>query len=119
MHIDETVTAVLGLLTPEQWKTWLFLIVITSAMTETAKRVFFLRMASVKRKRFVYATAFVVGAMAAYFGYATVGTEWTPVYYWAMFGVTAGPLANFLHWVTLGAIAWKFPGLADALKGKR
>lgn len=105
-------------LTLDQWKTWIFLIVITSAVTETAKRVFFLRMAKLRRRQWVYGTAFVVGVLAGAAGFVMVGTAAIPDYYWALFAATSGPIANFLHWLTLGLIAWKFPGAADVLKGR-
>jgi len=107
------------ILTIAQWKALIFLLIITSAITETVKRVFLLRVAALKKKRIVYAVAFVTGAVAGGLGWAMVGVEDVASYYWVTFGVIVGPLANFLHWVTLGVVAWKFPALAEALKGKR
>jgi len=117
--LDNALELLKQLLTVEQWRAFIWLLVITSGVTETVKRVFLLRASALKRKRWVYAAAFLTGAVAATSGHFLAGDEFVPVYYWATFGVVAGPLANFLHWVTLGVVAWKFPALAEALKGKR
>lgn len=116
--IEEVKTVLLQVLTPEQWKAWVFIIIITSGLTETAKRTFFLTMTKMRKKQWVYGTAFVFGCVTAGVGWYMVGVTYTPDYFWLMFGVTAGPVSNLLHWVTMGAIAWKFPDLAAALKGK-
>lgn len=117
--IEEVKAVLMQILTLEQWKTWVFIVIITSGLTETAKRTFFLTMTKVKKKQWVYGTAFTAGCITAVTGWSMVGVDSTPDYLWLMFGVTAGPVSNFMHWVTLGAVAWKFPELAAALKGKR
>ena len=117
--IEQIQDLAVQLLTLEQWKAWAFLVLISIALTEVGKRVFFVAMPKVRRKQWIFGTAFTAGILAATAGFAMVGTEWTPNYYWAMFGLTAGPISFFLHWATLGIIAWKFPGLATALKGPR
>jgi len=117
--VDKALELLQQLLTVDQWRAFIWIVITTSAITETVKRVFLLRASAFRRKRAVYASAFVTGNVAGFVGWAMVGTETVPAYYWVIFGAIAGPLANFLHWVTLGVVAWKFPALAEALKGKK
>lgn len=118
--MTEQILAILQqFLTIEQWKALIFLLLITSAVTETVKRVFLLKVTAAIRKRVVYAAAFVTGITSGIIGWRMVGVSDVPSYYWLTFGVVAGPASNLLHWVTLGVIGWKFPGLAAALKGSK
>jgi len=116
---QDVTTLIMHALTIEQWKALAFIIIITSAITETAKRVFFIYMPKTRKLRFIAGTSFVVGCAAAFCGFMMVGTQWTPDYYWAMFGVVAGPASNFMHYISLSVIAWKFPSLAASIKGKK
>lgn len=115
----EYVNRIIELLTPPQWRALIFLLLITSAVTETVKRVFLLKVTAAVRKRVVYAVAFVTGITSGLVGWAMVGTAEIAGYWWLTFGVIVGPAANFLHWLSLGLVGWKFPGLAAALKGRK
>lgn len=101
-----------------EWHALLMLIFVTSAITETAKRVFFVRMNKGKKKQYIYATAFMVGIVAGISG-AFIGKPTIPAWFWMVAGSIAGPVANMLHWLTLGLIAWKFPKLAGILSGNK
>lgn len=106
-------------LTAPQWRALIFLLLITSGVTETVKRVFLLRASAARKKQVIYSVAFVTGIAAGLLGWWLVGAADVPGYYWLTFGVIVGPLANFLHWATMGVVAWKFPGFAAALKGRK
>lgn len=104
--------------TVSEWHALIMLLLVTSSITETAKRTFIARMASVQKNQWIYGTAFVVGAIASGIG-SQIGAPSIPLWFWLVTGVLVGPLANMLHWITLGVIAWKFPTLATALKGTK
>lgn len=105
------------LFTKSEWHALIMLLLVTSSFTETAKRVFFVRMAKIKKKQYIYATAFIVGMAASIVGFF-IGKQTISIWFWVVAGSIVGPLSNAIHWLTLGAIAWKFPKLAEALKGK-
>lgn len=109
----------LKVLTLDQWKALGFLLLIVAAVAETYKRVFLAGMSPTKKRRHIYAVSFVTGVGAGGAGWVMAGTDNVPDYYWLTFGVLAGPAANFIHWVLLGVVAWKWPDLADNLPGKR
>jgi len=101
-----------------EWHTLLMLIFVTSAFTETAKRVFFAKMNKGKKKQYIYATAFIVGLIIGIIG-TFIGDPKISAWSWLIAGSIAGPIANMLHWLTLGLIAWKFPKLAEILSGSK
>ena len=105
------------LFTSSEWHALVMILIIVSAITETAKRVFFIRMTKINKKRWIYGTAFIIGLISGIAG-LWLGKNIIPAWFWLVAGVISGPLSNMLHWVTLGVIAWKFPKLAEALKGK-
>lgn len=101
-----------------EWHALLMLVFVTSAITETAKRVFFIRMGKNKKKQYIYGTAFIVGLVAGAIG-AYIGDPKISDWFWVVAAPIAGPVANMLHWLTMGVIAWKFPRLADTLTGNK
>jgi hypothetical protein len=107
------------ILTLDQWKALGFMLSIVSAVTETVKRVFLVGMLSTRRRQYVYAVAFLTGFASGMIGWGMVGTTAVPDYYWLTFGIIVGPAANFLHWISLGIVAWKWPELAQSLKGHK
>ena len=115
-YIDLIAGYALLLFTKSEWHALFILIIVTSSLTETAKRVFFIRMPKIKKKQFIYGTAFIVGVIAAIAG-AFIGKQTITLWFWVVAGVIVGPTSNMIHWLTIGAIAWKFPKLAEALKG--
>lgn len=110
---------IIGMLSPMEWKTWILVIVVVSCMTETVKRVFLPQVTAVRRKQLIYAVAFITGLISAIVGYHITKEHLVSEIMWLMIGFTSGPIANFLHWITLGIVAWRFPGLAAALKGSK
>lgn len=106
------------LFTKSEWHALIMLILVTSSFTETAKRVFFIRMPKIKKKQYIYGTAFMIGAIASIVGFF-IGKPSISVWFWIVAGSITGPTSNAIHWLTLGLIAWKFPKLAEALKGKK
>lgn len=116
-YIDIAIKYALMLFSKTEWHALTILLLITSSVTETAKRAVFVGYTKVKRNQYIYATAFCVGAISGlcgiYFGSPLIST-----WFWITAGMIAGPLSNMLHWLTLGLVAWKFPKLAEALKGK-
>lgn len=116
-YIDKVAAIFLQVLTIDQWKALGFLVLISSSITETVKRVFLQRTNAYRFKQTVYAVAFVVGFVAGLIGWLLAGTEYVPNYYWLTFGVIAGPIANFIHWLIPLIVGWKFPALAGKLKG--
>jgi hypothetical protein len=115
----EYLDKLLTILTLDQWKALGFMALITSAITETCKRVFFIGMSPRRKSQYIYAVSFMAGIVAGSVGYFMVGTGAVPDYYWFAFGTIAGPASNLAHWLLLGVVAWKWPDLADKLKGKR
>lgn len=109
----------LQVLTLDQWKAFAFLVLIVASVAETYKRVFLAGASPARKRRHVYAVSFITGLIAGVTGWGMAGTDTVADYYWLTFGILAGPAANFAHWALMGAIAWKWPGLADALQGKR
>lgn len=105
------------LFTKSEWHALIMIILVTSSFTETAKRVLFIRMPKIKKKQYIYGTAFMIGAIAGIVG-SFIGKPSISIWFWVVAGSIAGPASNAIHWITLGAIAWKFPKFADALKGK-
>ena len=116
-YLDKLIGAMLAVLTIEQWKALGFLTMIASAVTETVKRVFLQRANAYRFKQTVYAVSFAVGVAAGVLGWMMAGTAEVPNYYWLTFGVIAGPIANFVHWLIPTVVGWKFPTMADRLKG--
>ena len=106
------------LFTKSEWHALIMLILITSSFTETAKRVLFIRMPKIKKKQYIYGTAFIIGAIASIVGFF-IGKPSIPTWFWIVAASIVGPVSNAIHWLTLGLIAWKSPKLADALKGKK
>lgn len=104
--------------TVAQWHAFIMMMIVTSSLTETAKRVFFIRMGKIKKKQWLYGTAFVVGIVASIAG-SQLGEPTIPTWFWYVAAIIVGPVSNMIHWLTLGLIGWKFPKLADALKGKK
>ena len=119
MDFSSYISQLVGLLTPAEWKAWILVIIAVSGITETCKRVFLPAASPVRKKQVLYAVAFVSGFIAGVVGFYTSKDNAVSETMWIMIGVTAGPIANFLHWATLGLLAWKFPALASALKGKK
>lgn len=103
--------------TPVEWHALGILALVVTAVTETTKRVFFIKFPKVRKKRAVYATATLVAITVSGAGALTTTGDVRP-WVWLVAATTLGPLTNFLHWASLGVIAWKAPGLATALKGK-
>ena len=101
-----------------QWHVFVVMLLAVSAVTETVKWVFLLESGKNQKARVLYATAFVGGVLASIAGFYT-STVVLPLWFWGLSAVVLGPVSNFLHWLSLGLVAWKFPGLADALKGKK
>lgn len=116
-YIAITKEYALLLFTKSEWHALIMLLLVTSSFTETAKRVFFVRMAKIKKKQWIYGTAFIIGVIASIVGFF-IGKQTISIWFWVVAGSIAGPLSNAIHWLILGAIAWKFPKLAEALKGK-
>lgn len=100
------------LLTQKEWIALAWVLVVIYAGTESFKRSYAVTLAKVKQKKLLYFCAFALGGVFSFLLWPQSGV--LPWYVPAMF---AGPLANFLHWVALSLLEWKFPKLADILKG--
>lgn len=115
--MDTVIQYALMLFTIDEWHLLIVLLVVVSALTETAKRVFFIRWTKVRKKRAIYAASFIVAVLACVVAKVlTTGT--IRIWVWPVAAVSLGPAANFVHWLSLGLLAWKFPALAASLKGK-
>ena len=91
---------VLWLYAHPEWLVPIILLIMVSAITEMAKRVFFIRWHSVRKKRAIYATSFVAAVMASTAGWLMlpgVVEDWE----WIVCGLSLGSVANFLHWLTI------------------
>jgi hypothetical protein len=114
MDLSKYIDLILKLLTPEEWRGLFLILIMVTCIVEVIKRTLLVRLNRQRRKQIIYGTGFIVGIPCAWLLWPAHSA--VP---WIVFGVAAGPVANSLHWVTLILIAWKFPGLAYAIKGKK
>ncbi|MBD3609088.1 MAG: hypothetical protein HUJ30_00905 [Gammaproteobacteria bacterium] len=117
MDINMITQYALMLLDASQWHALVVMLLVVSLATEQIKRVFYMRLPKRKKRRRVYATSSLLAMVASVVGYL-VDTTGIELWFWLFTASTVGPVANALHKVTLAVIAWKWPALADALKGK-
>lgn len=102
------------LLTHKEWIALAWVLVVVYAGTESFKRSYALTLPKVKRKKLLYFCAFLIGGLFSFLLWPESGV--LPWYVPAMF---AGPLSNFLHWLVLSLIEWKFPKLAGIITGNK
>lgn len=102
----------------DEWVALLVMLIMVSAVTESAKRMFFIRWTRASKKQALYTTALVAGLLLSILAPWVVHGHIRP-WFWGVTAVTLGPGSNMLHWLTLALVAWKWPGLAEKLKGKR
>lgn len=113
-YIKPGIEFIVGSFTPKEWRSLLMSLIFVSSITEVLKRALWLGTAAKFKKRNLYLSAFGAGVVVSFFVWP--GNSLIP---WFIIGVTLGPVTNFIHWATLIAIAWKFPKLADIIKGKK
>lgn len=106
----------LFLFRPGEWHVLIIMALVVTALTETIKRAFLAQMKAIPRRRAIYLTAVIASVLVAIAAWATHAEPVRPWFWWVA-GISVGPITNFLHWATLGLIAWKWPGAAAALKG--
>lgn len=116
--MNEYMQVIYNILTPEEWEALVFMLLPVIGFVETAKRVFFIRMTKIRRKRWIYGISYLVGIIAGYAGYL-FGSATIPIWFWVFSATLIGPASNMAVWGVTGVIAWKFPKLALALKGKK
>lgn len=102
------------LLSNKEWIALAWVLVVIYAGTESFKRMYAITFIEKKRKQLLYFCAFLIGALFSFLLWPKQGT--LP---WFVPAVFAGPLSNFLHFAVLSLISWKFPKLAEIIKGKK
>lgn len=105
---------IVTMLSPKEWVALAWVLVVIYAVTESVKRSYIYTLPKIKRRKILYFCAFCIGAGFSFLLWPDPST--VPWYVPAVF---AGPLSNFLHWLALSLIAWKFPRLADIISGKK
>lgn len=104
---------IVGSFSPKEWRALLMALIFVSSITEVLKRALWLRTAKKKKQSRLFLSAFGAGMVVMFLLWP--GASLVP---WFIIGATVGPATNFLHWITLIAIAWKFPKLAEIIKGR-
>lgn len=102
------------LLTVQEWIALAWVLIVIFSFTESFKRMLTLYMTKKKRKVALYICAGLTGFVFSFLLWPEINT--IP---WFVAGIISGPLSNFLHYVLIVAIKWKFPGLALILSGKK
>lgn len=104
---------IINMLTTAEWRAVLLVLVALTSVTETVKRLILPALLVRYRKRAIYGTSLAAGMVFAYILWPKDSE--IP---WYILGASAGPAANFIHNRAMAIIAWKFPVLADKIKGK-
>jgi len=103
-----------SLLSVPEWIALAWILIVIFSFTESFKRMLTLYMSKKKRKAALYVCAGLTGFVFSFLLWPKINT--IP---WFVAGIISGPLSNFLHYVLIVAIKWKFPGLALILSGKK
>lgn len=103
-----------SLLTGQEWVALAWVLIVIFASTESFKRIVITYMAKKNRKQALYLCAFIAGLVASFLLWPEQKT--IP---WFIAGIVSGPLSNFLHYIVIAGIQWKFPKLAAIISGKK
>jgi len=103
-----------SLLTMQEWVALVWVLLVIFAFTESFKRFIAIYMAKINRKQALYFCAFAAGIAASFLLWPDNKT--IP---WFIAGIVSGPLSNFLHWLVVSLIEWKYPKLAAIISGKK
>lgn len=118
MTADNAIHYALLLFDRGQWQILIAVLVAIVALTEQIKRIFLIGMPVAKKRRYVYATSSALSLLVVGVGYMVVGHR-APVWFWLFTAATGGPVSNWCQKMAIGVIAWKWPGLAERLEGKK
>ncbi len=102
------------LLTIPEWIALAWILIVIFSFTESFKRMLTLYMTKKKRKAALYVCAGLTGFVFSFLLWPD-----NPSVPWFVAGIVSGPLSNFLHYILIVAIKWKFPKLALILSGKK
>jgi len=111
---DSIINALQLLLTLPEWVALAWILLVIFSFTESFKRMLTLYMAKKKRKQALYFCSFITGFIFSFLIWPEGQT--IP---WFIAGAVSGPLSNFLHYILIVVIKWKFPRLALILSGKK